>query len=271
MIRTNYTGPGKNGRLLIISGVHGNEYGGISVVNDLKKFYATDLTKIYGEVEFLEMVNEHGIINNKREDEEGNDLNRLYNNQYINTETTEALKSIIVEYDYIIDVHASPNCIPFVLISNNEYANSYVEFCIRKHLDYGIWDNASPNTIKQLLLEQNKTVMTYEITGVNSVEVESYQKSLDVLFKIASIIYQVKTKKSPNRYECLQTIEAPISGIKTTPLNEGDLCRIKSLDDEEIAVTIPEGYTVVAQNRAGYVKAGDSLGLMQKTYMSILK
>jgi len=175
-----YEGQG-TGVLLLLSGVHGNEYTPIEALYQLEvdQEYMQKLFSIYKKIIFAHAVNEHGILNGIREYNPNCDLNRIYGDDLLK----EKLKIYIDDADYIVDVHASKNCTEFVLINNDQYAKDYVDFCQTIGVKYAVWEG-SPITIKAYALTCRKQAFTIECKGINEIDHKSLLKTMKLIKKV---------------------------------------------------------------------------------------
>jgi predicted deacylase len=126
---------GKN--ILIISGVHGDEITPIFCTKLLQERLVKKTIVNVNSITIVSAVNKNGIKNNTRDitKKQSNDLNRLFTSDEQEDYVT-ILKNLIDGNDVIIDIHSSPNCTEFLLINQDFYANSYVEFCIKNDIKY---------------------------------------------------------------------------------------------------------------------------------------
>lgn len=256
MIEKVYDGKGI-GKLLLISGVHGNEYTPIEALFQLEKDseYLNNLLEIYEKITFLHAVNEHGIKNNIREYNGNTDLNRIFGNDVLR----EKLISQIELADYIIDVHASNNCTEFVLINNDNFVKDYVDFCIKNDIKYAVWEG-SRNTIKSHSTHNNKIAFTVECDGIGTVNHKSLLRVMKVIKKL-SLTKMKKINNNPTFDEkyILQTVTSEHDGflVWTTKNN----FFIRGCDGEILQMTeINEDMsTIILRNNSGYIKKNDYL------------
>lgn len=256
MIEKLYCGKG-SGKLLLISGVHGNEYTPIEALFQLEKdsTYLNSLKEIYEQIVFLHAVNEYGIKNNTREYDGNTDLNRIYGDD----KTLEVLKKWISLSEYIVDVHASKNCTEFVLINNDSFVKDYVDFCQSLGVKYAVWEG-SKNTIKSYANQNNKIAFTIECDGIETVNHKSLLKTMKLIKKITlnKIINLTKTQNL-EEHSTLQTVTSKHNGflIWTNKTNyfirdiNGEILETSNIEKDD--------QTIILRNPSGYIKENDYL------------
>jgi len=101
----------KNGPVLgVIAAIHGNELNGIAVIHTLKT-KLPDPSQMAGTIILVPGLNIPGIINEQREFNDGQDLNRLFpgkkrgdtSQQYV----YNLYRKLIVPMDYLVDLHTA--------------------------------------------------------------------------------------------------------------------------------------------------------------------
>lgn len=192
--------------VLVLTGVHGNEvtpvYVGYNLVNMWKGSwgYKNDLSK-FKKLTILNALNTDGIRKNSRDIpcDSTNDLNRMFKVEKDEDITIDDLQKIFDDNDVIIDVHSSPKCTEFVLINQDENANSYVEFCQKHEINYAI-RYSDANTIKKYGLDKNKISFTIEINQMNYIDFDSAGKGTTLVNKIINNFESFEIKKEEPKY-----------------------------------------------------------------------
>jgi succinylglutamate desuccinylase len=211
--------------ILIISGVHGDELTPIYTTYLLSKTpNILDKSK-YKKLTILNAINLSGIKLWQREidSNNSNDLNRMFSNEN-KCEPYELLKKYFDDYDYdiIIDIHSSPNCDEFVLLNNDEYSNSYVEFCEKNSIHYLLQYNSN-DTIKKYCYENNKISFTIEINKMNSIDYDSSEACVSLIRKIIDNVNDFKIKIEEPKYRIKKEIRTHKSGMFIPIHKCGDL------------------------------------------------
>lgn len=157
--------------ITLSSGVHGNEQCAV-----LATKIATDNFKHDNElvVRNIGPLNRRGLRDCVREvtddPEPTNDLNR----KFAPASTaklddidgiTKYVKNMITYADIVIDVHNSPACANTVLISNNGFADRYVEHCNKHDIPFILWES-NTDTIKKYAQSEHKVGITIELGGM---------------------------------------------------------------------------------------------------------
>ena len=159
-------------KVLIISGIHGDEINAVEIVNCFKKNYphmdiVTEMDCVSNkiDIDFLEMVNTEGIKSGKSGYEI--DLNRSYDF----VDPLENVKTFIEsgEYDLILDVHNSPSCKDLLLFSNSqeELIKSYDRLNVCKLT----WE-AQKGSLKDIYPEYNIITLEYNLMDQENHNVE---------------------------------------------------------------------------------------------------
>jgi aspartoacylase len=186
--------------ILILAGVHGNELTSIYCAYILKEnllaAHSTCKNKMFKKITILNNINIEGVRKNTREipTESNEDLNRMFSNE-TSLNLKEDLQKYFEENDVIIDIHTSPSCTEFVLINQDEYANSYIKYAKEHNIDYLIRYNNS-NTIKKFCLENNKISFTIELNKIGSIDHDSAKKGMELIENIINNIDNFELKKS---------------------------------------------------------------------------
>lgn len=157
--------------ITLSSGVHGNEQCAV-----LATMFATDNFKHDNElvVRNIGPLNRRGLRDCVREvtddPEPTNDLNRKFapaSTKKLDKvdAITEYVKKMIKDADIVIDVHNSPACANTVLISNNGFADRYVEHCNKHGIPFILWES-NTDTIKKYAQSEHKVGITIELGGM---------------------------------------------------------------------------------------------------------
>lgn len=246
-----YDGIGE-GNLLLISGVHGNEYTPIEALFQLEKDeeYTNQLLKTYKKVTFLHAVNEHGIKNNVRDYDANTDLNRIF--------SVDTIKNDLIEHvfdaDYVIDIHSSKDCTEFVLLNNNEYVKSYIKYCDDNDIKYAVWEG-SDNTIKSYAIKNNKIAFTVECNGLNTVNHKSLLKTMKLIKKLTLNKMRPPVASSTlESSQLLKTITSPNDGILVW--TDKNSFFIRGLNGSVLYSFVNGDYNIILRNTNGFVQNG---------------
>lgn len=251
------------GNLLLISGIHGNEYTPVVALYDVfsDSKLINQLKKIYNKITFIHAANEYGIKNNIREYDGNRDLNRIFQLDLLK----DTITYHISEADYIIDIHSSPNCTEFVLINDGEEAKSMVEYCWRLNIPYAVWDG-SPNTIKSYSLREGKVAFTVECNGIGTVDVDSAKKTHKLISKMVLNPYNKKYYSDVQDLIVtkLETVCANVEGILLW--NDKNTYTIISIKDGSILYygTVPDNSFIITRNKDAYVTKDSYIYQYQK-------
>lgn len=258
-MKTIIKGEGKDKSLLLLSGLHGNEYTPLYVLNLLKSGdFFNSIIKHYKVITIVECFNDYGIRNNIRAFKANDDFNRIFcKNTYI-----ESLKELIDSHTHIVDIHASPNCIEMVLINQNKQANSYVEYCLKNNIKYTLWEEGSQFSIKQHSIDQGKIAFTVECNGISLVDNKSADKTILLIKRLLKNLHKLKVEDSIPKYLPAYNICASAEGVFTSikktgyilDITTGEVSKlrlVKHKDDTPCSIAI------------GYVKYGDIVAITQ--------
>lgn len=246
-------------KLLLISGLHGDEYNPVVALRELfidaKSDFVTDLKSRYSSITVLHAVNRQGLVNNTRLCE-GIDLNR------IEDYSSDKLKQFIDDSDVIVDVHASPKCSTFVLISNNDEASSYVKFCKDFHLNYVVWSDSAANSTKAYAISKGKTAFTIECSGIGSVDelsvflVKSMIKTISL--NAGNYSFDKEIQKATPSFNVVAPSAGILQWLSTTECRIINPATLESTD-----VSLPDSGIPLVWSPSGYVKENDFLALIQ--------
>jgi len=157
--------------ITLSSGVHGNEQCAVLSTRIATAYFNNDNALF---VRNIGPLNRRGLRDCVREvtddQEPTNDLNRKF--APASTEKlddidgiTEYVKKMIKDADIVIDVHNSPACANTVLISNNGFADRYVEHCNKHGIPFILWES-NTDTIKKYAQSKHKVGITIELGGM---------------------------------------------------------------------------------------------------------
>ena len=150
-------------KILIISGVHGNEVSAVEVGMKLAEIY-----KDTEEIEIIPWANYSGLIAGTREMSPSStrDLNRSfvpYEENYV-----DKLKIAIDKADFVIDIHNSPRCAHFALLDINNKEQRLSNLCKHSGIEYGS-RYSNGETIKDYVnCQEEKLAITYEFPGMST-------------------------------------------------------------------------------------------------------
>lgn len=158
--------------ILILSGVHGNEYSAVGVGVKLKKYYDG-----VQNITVIPFANQKGLLAGTREipNTHTTDLNRMFDSTH---DTFESIKQLIDDHDVVIDIHNSPDCAPFVLLNNDKHFRKLARWASLANTDYAS-RNSTANTIKKYCLGKNKLAVTYEFGDMTKCTEHMLNKVLD--------------------------------------------------------------------------------------------
>jgi len=260
-------------KILVISGVHGNELTPIMTTHlltqseldlDLDKFQS--LTIITG-------ANNDAINSNTRDipNSTTSDLNRMFKNTPPFSIKDELRKHLDAN-DVIIDIHSSPSCTEFVLLNQDENTNSYVEFCKEHLINYTIRYSGA-ETIKKYCLSRNRIAFTLELSGIGYVDYTSaYQGKIITKNIIENCSNFVVRQEEPvySPYVELYTYKSGIfsrNGCMGHMVEEGDiigaLLDLDTLDTSLIKSPFKGMHQVICYGVSDYVDANSPICLLQ--------
>lgn len=158
-------------KVLVISGTHGNESGAVIDTNIAKVVLrSTESDESLLDLSFEEAWNEPGLYYDQREyvelkpDEDETDLNRSFPTKTHpdKAELLQRFHNKANAADVVIDVHNSPNCKNCIVINNDLYAKSYVNFATKYNIPFILTSSSTP-TIKKWAIENQKVGFTVEL------------------------------------------------------------------------------------------------------------
>lgn len=247
--------------LLILSGIHGNEYVPCILANNISKNneIIDFLKKEYKKITFFNNINKEGLTNNTRE-YINIDLNRLYQYDFTLVDT---IKSLIDESTHIIDLHSSPHCDNFILINNTDTANSYVEYAINNGINYLIYDQYNSFTIKHQSQLKNKISVTFEMNGIDYINYNNVTNAEEQILKILKTFHTLNIKNSNPIYKSQTTINAIENGLYYINNNRQLVCL--TLDNNEYIYDIVlEKDFIATYPVKSYYKKNESILLIQE-------
>lgn len=227
-------------RILIITGIHGNEitsiYTGMMAVTTI----GYDLKNDFAIVTIINGVNESGIQSGTREVSEksaNGDMNRMFHestvanvskhlkeaftsNRLYESLSVLDLKTIISQYDIVIDIHTSADIHEFVLIDNNEYADSLASYLAIHNIPYCIRAFRG-DTLKSYIFNQGKVGFTLELNGLETIDFDSARKGYEIVVNLIKAMADFQITKSHiiPEHDCL-SIVSHYEGL-ITPLEAG--------------------------------------------------
>ena len=112
-------------KILIVAGIHGNEHTSIYSLQLLKQYLATNKIEntAISQICTLNYINEIGMYNFIRQNQNGIDLNREFFHEKSSQKIIQKLKKIMDLYDIIIDIHSSFNTTQFFYL-NKDYQHT---------------------------------------------------------------------------------------------------------------------------------------------------
>jgi len=268
-------------KLLIITGVHGNEVSPLYLRYILDQKHE-EISKDFGTIDLLNCVNAEGIKNRTREIpsiQPTTDINRMFGNKKLKPEPLQEWleKNIFSEpYDLVIDVHASDSIIPCIVVTTGHKKNKYIK---KAYSNLLIVDNPSNHnaSIKDFVNRyESKLGITLEVDGLNKFIPESietgfqYIKSLTQSYKKYLKLVEEEVEQEDEKFINMFSIKSHYSGIvidnRATPgrayWDKGDLiCKIYNpLEGTINKVFSPfTGYNLFYLKNSGWVNAGDEL------------
>lgn len=259
MLKTIIKGTGTDKRLLLLSGLHGNEYTPLYALSLLRSGkFLNSIAKHYQYITIVECFNDYGIKENLREFKGNNDLNRIYaKDMYV-----ETLKSLMDEHTHIIDIHSSPNCNEMVVINQNEQANSYVEYCLQYNIQYVLWNEASKFSIKQHAIDNKRVSFTVECNGISLVDNKSVDKTLILLKRLLKKLHTIVIERRKPRYRAAYNVCASNEGVFTNIKNTGYILDINTSEISKMKLNKHKD-DIPCSIKVGYVKFGDVVAITQ--------
>lgn len=261
----------KGKKILIISGVHGNELTSIYCTYLLTKCNYTDFN--FKSITIISSINIDGVIKNTREipNNSTEDLNRMFKSEDIINYKNE-LEKYIKKNNIIIDIHTSPKCDNFVLLNQDEYTNSYVDFCNKNDIHYLI-RYSSANTIKKYCIDLNKITFTLELNKMDYIDYNSAENGKNVVMKIIKNCNSFNNKKSKpihKTYIELQTYKEGLfienkkcGDIVTTNDKIGKILNLKTFKKHKVKLTKKGKFRIICFGHTNYVDASNSICLLQ--------
>lgn len=210
-IEKNISSKKKGKKVLIVCGTHGNESRSVRIVDAIIKHWSEYCEELEGskiiKVGFV-LLNEEGLEQNSREfvydtTSSNGDLNRAFFKPNTNTleEIVKKLKEIIFDYDIVVDVHNSPNCINCCLIDYDDSRIWEKINKVKKTKFEPVIRATQINTIKKYINSfKDKEGYTLEISGMGfdtdfSWGVERYEAN-NILFFVKEIADFAEEKKN---------------------------------------------------------------------------
>ncbi len=227
MNKISYKGWGK-GKILIISGVHGDETTPVYLTHLIMEAKSKSIFKDYEDYEVLTVVNAvnpdalKAKTRSFTDKTDQKDVNRVLGSLTNDSipEIKKELFDLIKEHDLIIDVHSSPDVVnEFVLIDANTVGSFYVDFCNKFGIPW-VARTIKINTIKSFAINQGKLAFTLELNGINFTDKASALKGLRIIDNIikgaVKITNRYKTTFFPGKpfvYQDYIDIKSKYEGI----------------------------------------------------------
>lgn len=265
--------------ILVLNGVHGNELTPVHLGYNLVHMwngswgYKLDLTKFKG-LTIISALNTDGIKKNTRDipSDGTNDLNRMFSVPQEEDITTDDLQLLFDFSDIIIDVHSSPRCTEFALINQDEYSNSYVEFCQKMDINYLI-RYSEANTIKKYGLDKGKISFTIEINQMNYIDFESSKKATTLVNRIINNheLFEMKKEepKYPEYFELytyksgLFIPEHSLGSVVQKGDKLGQILDLTTLEMSELRYTKNVSSRIICCGESSFVSPSNSLYFLQ--------
>lgn len=254
MYKKEFNGTGEKA-LLILSGIHGNEYEAIRLVSSIERILPDNIP--YSRITILGCVNEYGIKNNVRQFNPVTDLNRIFKDD----ELVQKLKQEIINHDFIIDCHSSPNCMSFALVNNDCLAKCFVEFFDKYNVEYAVY-NGSNSTIKSFCNKIGTPAITYEISGVGNVALNDLSYSMSGLNTIIDNFHKMVLFEDLYEGKILKELKCQYDGILFGYSNDSySIINIETGEINSVSFKIGRKITDFIN---GYYKEGDTLLLYEE-------
>jgi len=174
-------------KILILSGTHGNEMAAVHAGLLLTRYFSED-----DNVTVKPFLNKSGLINNSREvyHSSTHDLNRGFKkNLDTFTDIVDHTKSLVEQYDYVIDIHNSHRCANFCLIDVGENDELIKSICYLSDVEYAT-RYSKGGTIKDYVNSNKGIGITYEFSGMQTLNTN--KEILKAVNDIKSIVSFVK-------------------------------------------------------------------------------
>lgn len=269
--------------ILIISGIHGDEYTPIMTTSMLLEESNIDkLSNIMSSNKDIKSItivsgaNMNAIESCTRftNPTSTNDLNRKFDyNSNIYSE--KDLKNDIDKANVIIDIHSSPKCTDFLLLNIDENLNSYIDFCKKINIPY-LNRYSDANTIKKYGLDSDKISFTLELNSLNYIDMKSANNGLDIIYKIISNISMFKKIKEAPIYSEYEEIKTYHKGLFIPSVDVGTILEKGALigkildieSNEMIDVFYEKEYlsTLICFGGNSFVSPSNSICYIQKYY-----
>ncbi len=196
-------------RILIISGVHGNETSAVQVGLELQQYYELDKN-----IKVIPFMNISGLLNNSREmiDSSTKDLNRSFKDEVSSySSTVKNITDIVSSYDVVIDIHNSPRCSNFCLVDEG-MDKAVLNICDRAGVMYATRFSKG-GTIKDYVNQIGNLGITYEFSGMSTLNntneitkaVEDIKKLVLTAKNIDYSQFAEQSKHELKELHCLET------------------------------------------------------------------
>lgn len=244
-MRTNFKGTGKK-RILIISGVHGNERTPLAItakiINNIK-----DFSDNYSELTILHGVNKPAIQSNTRLDGDF-DLNRAFDGNHDQNELVSKIKNEIEKAEIVIDIHSSKSCVELLAIDNNEYADAYCSWADIMKIPCYVFPG-SDGTIKRYCNNMSKPCFTVEVNKLGEVDNESVEKGYTMINNMVNNINHLRMYSSDNIPPVNKTVTTKENCIILPLVNKGDIIQPGQKIAMQLAKDNDNKYLVSNENK----------------------
>jgi len=212
--------------ILILSGVHGNELtpilSSMLLCDSLK---SEEFIKTYKKLIILNFINLNGIRENIRDIPHSinHDFNRKFpldKPDYI----FEIVDDFIRNSDIVIDIHSSPSCLECILINQDKFANSYINFSIENNINYIVRYNYN-NTIKKHASDLNKKSFTVELNGMNILDERSAVLGENLILNIIKNVDKLNLIEEFPKFKTFEEIFYFEEGLFIQKIELGDIVK----------------------------------------------
>ena len=255
-------------KILIISGIHGNQHTSIYACQLLVQNLTKNKIKIplnIQQIKIINFVNQIGIYNFLRQNQNGIDLNRQFTKQKSQYRIIELLKNEIKNYDVVIDVHSSFNTTEFFYLNKDKWCKSFIQYMNQINVRYVI-NGIRTQTIKTYTNQMpNKIGFTLQLNQQDTnIDINSAYRGLQFIYKIITTVNRIK-KYSSIFSDIIQSkdISADINGLLILKCNLGkyykrgqSLGYIQNLNNSTyLNIIMPEDGSIIAfPKKMAYIK-----------------
>lgn len=190
--------PGSNiygKRVLIISGVHGNELTPLLTTQMLSTDICNykNILSFYAEIVIITGINELAIKSKTRGASLPNtdDMNRKSSDK---EDIITIAKDYIKNADIVIDIHSSPDITEMFLINQDVYAEVMYKVMLLSSQKY-CFRPFNGDTIKNYTLGLGKIGFTLELNGIDFIDKMSARKGYSMVIDLLGVIYDMELIK----------------------------------------------------------------------------